>query len=357
MHRLHLLIKTRSPLHIAAPGDLRADPQTGKYMYGSKVGIPCTSIQRMSIHTPDGLLKLPVIAANNVAGHLRRHGAALVLEALAAKEQKVSLSTYAVLQCGAATGFPDGGSLRYQEYKEAVDHPYLGLFGGGPKLIRRGFRLSNALPLVEQVRELLGNLGHPCGKEHEITVGAKQLAQILFFRRMDDLRELANVAQMETSIEDFQASFEARQTLILEDEAKGRDEAGSNTSTKTFQAMELVLPGVVFDMSADLFVNPAQMGLFLLSLDRFAAQDRLGGQSRNGFGQFSLEDVRLIDPAGDEHVGIFHNGRLNRQHPALQNALQAWDVAREKLDAAQLDALVPLPVKKDKKGKKAAEAA
>ena len=67
-------------------------------------GFPCTAVQKMTIVLPeteptDGELTpatrnsrtYPVIAANNIAGRMRRHAAEIVLTALVAKGQKVSM--------------------------------------------------------------------------------------------------------------------------------------------------------------------------------------------------------------------------------------------------------------------------
>lgn len=347
MKRIHAFIKLRSPLHIAAPDNLRFNANNGESFHGGTGGMACTAVQRLPVVGADGkALPMPVIAANNMAGRLRRHGAAIILDALRAKGQKVSLPTYSILQCGAATGKPDGKPITYGEYKKTREHPYLGLFGGGPKMLRRGFRVHNALPVTTKTSELLGPLAHPAAQEH--VQDGVWLTKVWGFRRNDDLRMLAGIAQAESSIKNFVAEFEKRQALIIEESSKEQKEGGSKASTFTYSAMEFVIPGVIFGFTAELDVNPAQTGLFLESLDRFAALERLGGHTRNGFGVFTLEDVRMIDDEGREHNEIFHDGRLNRGDPLVQKVLEEWKLAEARLDAGELESLVPLPTEKTK---------
>lgn len=153
---IYTMLKLLSPLHIAAPSELRLDPSTGKTKYGTSGDgtIPCTGVQKMVIvgpgstdeaaaepgpeangnggKAPKNLTKyrVPVIAGNNIAGRLRRQAGTLVLRALEAKGESVNLSTFSVLMSGAVTGNPSGEDLTYQEYEQARKHPYFGLFGG-----------------------------------------------------------------------------------------------------------------------------------------------------------------------------------------------------------------------------------
>lgn len=365
---IHAIIRTLTPLHIAAPSDVRFDVSTGRITFTDPNAMPCTGIQRMAlpifrpIKSDDGNDRrsqesIPVIAANNVAGRLRRHAASLVLAALKDKGQKVSLTTYGTLQCGAWTGKPDGTDMSYSEYRAAKDHVYLGLFGGGPKLMRKAFRTHNALPSLPMVREIVGSIAHPNPNHMLEYADPWQLTRAWGFRRVDDLRDLTNLTQAQATVRDFEAAFNARQALIIEDAAKGRDggEKQDRVSTKTYSAVEFVLPGVPFEWFAELDdVSDAQMGLFLASLDSFAATERLGGYVRNGFGAFRLDDVRLeIDgePCDDSP---FHNGRLETSSPQVKPYLDAWRAAAADLDAATLDAMLrpadPKP-KKPAKGK------
>lgn len=350
-YRIHALLKIRSPLHIAAPSNMRFDPGTGQIMYGAG-GVPCTAVQKMPIiHSATGESRqYPVIAGNNLAGRLRRHGARLVTEVLKAKGQKVSLATYSILQSGAATGNPDGEDTTYADYRRTRAHPYIGLFGGGPKMIRRGFKVHEALPITETTRELGGVLMHPDAGRHLLADNAR-LTYVWGIRRNDDLRDLVNIAEAEEVVENFEEVFERRQAQIIAEVASKKDGgvAELKSSTKTYAAVEFVVPGTIFNLTLEIDAGETHMGLLLLSLDSFAAKERIGGHGRNGFGVFTLEDVRLVDEHGNEQSGLFNNGRLLKDHAAAAPFLAAWDDAKRELDAATLEDLLRLPAPKESK--------
>jgi CRISPR type IV-associated protein Csf2 len=364
---IYTMLKLLSPLHIAAPSDLRFDPATGKTRFGSSGDgtIPCTGVQRMTIVGPgstedvpveenDGKQsrnlakhRVPVIAGNNIAGRLRRQAGTLVLRALEAKGESVNMSTFSVLMSGAVTGNPSGEDLKYQEYEQARKHPYFGLFGGGTKMLPRNVRVCNALPMIKVLaKDGIGVLRHPHHEQQALDMQPFETVNAWTFRRNDDLKDLSHVEVAEATIKDFQAEFERRQALIIEDQRKNAEgEArASKTSTQTFSALEFVTPGLIFDLVFELDVaNEAQVGLFLAALDNFAAEERLGGQSRNGFGQFVMQDCMLVPEdesriwGGTDPIQIFDNGRLNKGLPTVEAALKAWGQAAGDLTAADLD--------------------
>ena len=338
--RIHALLQLRSPLHIAHPNNARMS-DAGQMVYGDQ-GFPCTAIQKLRVSNGDSMHDLPVIAGNNIAGRLRRHAATLVLNALLEKGQKVTLQTYGVLMCGAATGNPDTEDMTYAEYVESKNNVYFGLFGGGPKMFERKVRVHNALPVTAKTIHLRGDLSHPGAQEHIVPEG--RMTGVWGFRRVDDLRDLSNIALAEGSVEKFQEEFEKRQGEILANkkDKEAGDESSSKFSTKTYSALEFVVPGVTFDHLFELDIaTDAQLGLFLLSLDSLCATERLGGYVRNGFGAFTLENVLLVNGDG-KNVEIFQNGRLKLNEPVVEAALQAWDYEAAQLDAKKIDDLVAI---------------
>lgn len=359
---LHAFLKTLSPLHIASPGNMRLNTDTMQVVPGDSGGVPCTGVQKLAVYTTAGdIAHVPVIAANNVMGRLRRHAASKVLDVLAAKGQRVTIQTYSALTCGAVTGKPDGRDVTFDEYRESRAHPYIGLFGGGPRMMRRYVRGFNAVPAMEATRCMFDRVKHP-NLDWEaigIKVDARKLLGRWIFNRNDDLRDLVNMAQAAASIESFEAQIIERQSLILADRKSnddGEGKASSRHSTKTFSAFEFVVPGVVFPVSFELDVSKAQLGLFLLALDSFAKIERLGGHARNGLGQFSLSDVVAQNDEGEVIAsGLFHESRLQQTQEFVADCLAAWAEAAEGINGADLDRLfAPPPAEKaDKKGKKA----
>jgi CRISPR type IV-associated protein Csf2 len=336
-------------LHIAAPGSLRF--LDGNVQYGTADSVAgsnaCTGIQRYPLAPnaiqDENVYPLPVIAANNIAGHLRRAARDLLTDALKAKGKKIDLPTYSAISCGAVTGKPDQRDLTFAEYCETREHPYLGLFGGGPRMLKRRAKVHNALPVIEALRQESLTIPHPTGAGRPVALNAK-MTGAWAFRRNDDIASLADVPQMEDCIENFHEALRARQALIMADnEKKKNDEKGSRYSTLTWSAFEFVLPGLDFDFTIDLIgQTPAQIGMFLKSLEIFA-NDELGGQTRNGLGRIALREVVLVNKnkKGEMIEGIFNKNALNES--AVQVYMDAFDEAMAKIDESRLMALLEAP--------------
>lgn len=361
------ILKTRSPLHIAHPDSLRMDDKGNRSYEG---GFPVTAVQKMSVPLAEAEVRpakeaadgttlapternsraYPVIAANNIAGRMRRHASRHVLKALKAKRNLVSLHAYSVLVCGASTGKPDSDCLSYDEFKASRQHPYFGLLGGGPKMFRRNMRVHNSMPVTQELTKLKGDLAHPNAEEYAMS-DKMSFARIWGFRRLDDLADLSGIDIAEGSIENFEVEFVKRQALILADSAAGKT---ARLSTKTYSAIEFVIPGVMFDLTMELDVlTDAQVGLYLVSLDSFAAEERLGGHVRNGFGVVTFENVTLIDE-NRVTLSIFNNGRLDRSIAEVAGWIKAWEDEAKTLDSVSLEKLIAVSKKEDKKAAKKA---
>lgn len=378
-YRIHGIVKLTSPLHIASARKKRIDPDTGFETFGQQ-GMPCTPMQTLSLPVMRSMkivkegdegssfkkqITVPVIPANNINGHLRRHGAALIFDALKARDQKVSIEVYSAMTCGAVTGSPDAEMIKFDEYRESRENVFLGLFGGGPRMIRRNVRVHNMVPVTQDTLDVGlhdGASRHPdmdgaasLGLTARIPENVNMITSWTFLRN-DDLKSLADVEQQESIIEDYVQKIQEYQAKILEEKAKGK--GGDRFSTFTFSAFEFVIPGIMFPMTYELDVTEAQLGLFLLALDRFAEKDRIGGITRNGLGQFALQNMVLLDVATGEKREIFKAGRLNRgeDSPAYP-FLVAFQQAAQELSVERLNFLMRPPVESEKvKAKKAAKA-
>lgn len=350
---IHAILTTLSPLHIASPESFRYEVNEatgfGVVKNGSKGGIACSGIQRRRFAplAVEGIeFGIPFIAANNIAGRLRRQGAKILFDAIWAKGQKITLQTYSAITCGAVTGKPDSRDLTYAEHLETSLHPFVGLFGGGPRMLRRRMRVLDALPVVEALRSGGFTIAHPNGsgkamKGTNLTYGAA-------FRRGDDVSALLDVERMAATVQDFEAQHHARQLLIFEDQkAKDAEEKGSRHSTKAWSAFEFVAPGVDFDFTIELVnVTEAQIGLFLLALDGLA-KESIGGMSRNGLGRIKLNDVAISEVVNGSVIvtdTVFNNNSLIAANSDVAGYLDAWASAAKEVSAERLDAIMKPPV-------------
>lgn len=368
-------LKTLSPLHIAAPSSMRYDPSSGQKTYSDIGTVPCSTVQRMMVATPllsgksadtDGQQKVffpsvPVIAANNLAGRIRRYVADVFLRSLKAQGEKASITTYNAVVCGAATGNPDGESVTYDEYARANQHPFLGVMGGGPRMMQRRAKVHNAFAYCRTSSELLEQTRVPYQHIYDnwdaMLAGLGQLAdadernltQVWTYRRNDDLRELVDMARASESIRDFMQAFNARQSAIIEEAGKGGD---SKTSTFTFQALEFVVPGAVFPVVFELKdVTDEQAGLWFRGFQSFCEEECLGGITRNGFGEFVMQHGR---------VSVFEDGEmvvneaLGEEDGFRMQAIEKWVSIADQQKADEIDFLMRLPKPKKEKAKKVA---
>jgi CRISPR type IV-associated protein Csf2 len=351
---IHAILTTISPLHITSPESFRYEIDAvsgyGRVNNGTVGGISCSGIQRRRFAPGAGddlKYGIPVIAANNLAGGLRRQAAQVVFDVLRAKKERVALSTYSALTCGAVTGKPDMRDLTYKEYIDSAKHPYAGLLGGGPRLLRRRMQVLDALPVMQTLRDGGYTVKHPSGSGRNVD-NPSALTSAACFRRGDDVSALLDVDRMSDVVTEFEAQFNARQALIIEDQAKkDADEKGSRNSTKTWSAFEFVMPGVDFDFTINLVdVTDAQIGLFLLSLDGLV-KGRIGGQSRNGLGRIALKDVvisKVSQTGKTVSDTIFNNNSLITSNEEVAGYLAAWSDAAKEMSAADLDAMMKPPV-------------
>lgn len=393
---IKILLQTKSPLHIAHPDNMRMT-QEGAVTWGDKIKtFPCTAIQKMKIMVPpvnsesssdnasEGVnadtapknqrksatayhaISFPVIASNNLAGRMRRHAAKHVLEAIKAKGQKVSLHAYSILMTGASTGRPDSDNLTYAEHVQSRSDPYFGLFGGGPKMFRRNMIVHPTLPITKETTKLKGSMAHPLASDNMQAGirGEGDYTLVHGFRHLDDLNSLANVELASATIENFENALLNRQSKILTDKsvraakANGEEadgESDGRNSAATYSSIEFVVPGVIWDMTMELNVKTqAQVGLFLETLDSFAANERLGGYVRNGFGVFEMLNV-VMENENSEPVQIFQNGRLNRAEDTVAVALDAWQAAAKLIDVESIEKLLYVVSDDDRKAKATAK--
>ena len=357
---VHGIFSLRAPTHISAPenyhaeiveGYVRAKP--GKTPQG-KEAMACTATQHREFLTAANAERFPFIAANNVAGRMRREAASLVMEALRKKNQKISLGSYSILTCGAASSSPDMEDVSYAEYKRAMNHPYLGLVGGGPKMIKRNMQVFDVLPCNEFLRDQQFSIAHPHEENCRLAKNGYELTAVACFKRGDDIRSMLNVDQMEAMIENFDDEMRDRAEEMLKDK-KGKEEGLKNTvrsSTVTWSSFEFIKPGADFDFTIKLNKNTdAQIGLFLLSLENFA-QKHIGGQARNGLGRFTLNDVMLVG-SGIEIKDVFNNNKLVKTHPSIEKYLKAWDAAAAAMTSEELEEILKHESKEEKQAKNA----
>lgn len=402
MYVIRGILRLTAPLHIAAPRKETVDPDTDRLLPGGERGImvvPATKYrlpmfvrgsQAASVDTvgetdvPRGsaFADVPVIPANDIRGRLRRCAARKVFEVLLAKNEQISLDAYHGMTCGAVTGSPNG-RLSFAEAAQAARHSFLGLFGGGPKMVRSALQVSTGWPILAST-VFAGVLSDDLQSEIPCPMHSEWLlTQRLYFRRIDDaIRFTDGYAQ--TVVRDFgpevtrwiesvSAVKKARATAVGKtgkakarraaaasseqtDAAatEGAADAGLPTPSRLqlqgFNAIEFVVPGTRFFLEFHLEetqMRSGGLGLFLHALREFILQQNLGGWTKNGFGRFEFVQatIRQTNPNRTEQslftTGL-DKGEFDQDSPLMLDALDAWAEAASTLSAVEIEKLYEL---------------
>ena len=392
MYAVRGILRLTSPLHIASARKESVDPDTDRLVPSHERGImvvPVTKYrlpmflgQLEDVEVPRGpaFVDVPVIPANDLRGRLRRLAARMVFDALLARDEKISLDAYHGMTCGAVTGSP-GGRLTFEEAIQASHHPFLGLFGGGPRLVRSALQVSTGWPILASTIQA-GVLPEDLRPEVPCPLGSEWLlTQRLFFRRVDDAIGFTD-GYAQTVIKDFgpevtrwiesvSAAKKARKTAgakrakskmhrksgtddpALEPSgdaelAKDQDvPLPSRLQLQGFNALEYVIPGTRFYLEFRLDetrIGKAGVGLFLQALRQFVIEQNLGGWTKNGFGRFEVAQLIFEQPGTDQcGQSLFEQSlekaEFNQQSSVVIEALDTWAEAAESLSAAEIETL------------------
>ena len=352
-----------SPMHCAS-----TDPLTGGDDDKKQNGI-ATVVQKVLV---DGKSQsIPYFPANDLRGRLRRKAAAIVMEALTANNgPKIPVALYAGLNTGAISAKPDAKGVTIEEAHRANKHVYMGLFGGGARLLRSSYTVSDAIPMVKQtetagiVPKDFGPYAHTPLPE---TIGW-HLLDTRHILRVDDVMRVLRPAELERFVEDAMVTIPAYQESIFANR-KDRKDSKENKDTPEAEVkktdvgnmvtVQSVIPGTDLYVRVDMAdtLTPAQIGLMLCSLESLINEQALGGWIRTGFGKF---DARHFDLNHDgEKTEIFEvaeNGQCR-----LSSATQPFiDAMRQEVSALTVDGLMDFFInqapEKEKKPSKVKEA-
>ena len=299
-NKIEGIFRLLSPLHCASVGDT-----------GSEKNVMLT--QKQSLITRTGKRTFPIFPSNDMRGRLRRKAAALVLDHIVIAG-KVKVDLYAGLMAGAITASPES-DLTVEEALRARDNVYMGLFGGGTRLLRSRFSTNDLVPVLADTIEARIVPAHfcedwlPTGFIGDGVVGPLTGFGITDKRtsfRIDDVARVTNINEMEQYIENVLVSVAKKQeetlsgrkvrkdskTAAKAGDIKTADIAGKKDIANMF-AVESIMRGTPMYCLIDLQNDAldAHVGLLLLALQALVREQALGGWIRIGFGRYSAELV------------------------------------------------------------------
>ena len=376
MFQISGILTTLSPLNIADPSQGRVDLD-GRFVPGDK-GFPCVRTRHApfpAVFAPapidqgddDGfddldanddakkpeamksaddrrkapLVNVPVVPANSLRGRLRRYAAREYYNVLIERGQRLSLDAFAVMQCGAAAGAPDGVPPNFEEVRAAEADPYFGLFGGGPRMFRSNLRCDDAIAVCEASASFVPESAGAFMNQGRLT-------EVRFKRRNDDVAAFNDVETQQAIIEDYEAAVGRHQDASAKTRAaRGKKDEDDEAvrGVQSFHAVEAVRRGVNFALRFDIDGSHAHLGLFLRALARLLDAQRLGGMGQLGFGRFAVPTLTMFDDHG-EGGEIFAplstaQGRVvhafNAGNLLVQRAMDAWAAEIDLIDPARIE--------------------
>lgn len=286
------VIRLTSPMHCAMPGDKLND-----------------AVQTMKIRLITGADRsdtLPYFPGNDLRGRLRRKAAAIVMPALV-NGKKLPLELYAGLTCGAADASPEN-ELSVEEALRSAKHVYMGLFGGGKRMLRSRFSVQDLVPITQTtlVTSLVPrHFEHPdAERDEQVVDSAFKLIDHRHMIRVDDVMRVSRPEEVEAMIDEAATAVPAYQAYHLGTaatrKAEKKDGVSDETRTKksdvaNMMKVEVIAPGTPMYFRVDFHdtVSDAQVGLLVQSMQALFAEQALGGWTRIGFGKYSIVNMHL----------------------------------------------------------------
>lgn len=353
--------RLRTPLHCSSPDKSLAQDNE-------------TPTVQMRIVTSQGERRIPYFPANDLRGRLRRKAAKIVLDHICATS-KVSVQLYAGLCAGAVSGQPEG-ILSIEEALRAGRNVYMGLFGGGNRLIRSRYSCQDLVPILQEtidigmVPEAFGQSDHSnfLPMRHSAAgdrpMEGWSLVQHRHFLRIDDVMRVMRPDEMQEYIADVVSSVtHAQESTFNESQARKGDKAkaetgeikASDVKKKTdignIMGLQSIAAGTPMYFFLDFFdeTSDAQVGLMLMALRDLVAEQRLGGWGRAGMGKFSAD---LTLKRHGESLQIFsqtHAAQDAALSPAVAHLVQAAQAEIAELSQESLSAFFSQQSKKETK--------
>ena len=317
-NRIEGIIRLTTPLHCANPD---------QSVWSDKSNDNRTPTMQMRLVTPEGMLVIPYFPGNDLRGRLRRKAAALVLDHVTL-QKKVSVELYGGLSCGAISASPES-DVTVDEVLRARENVYMGLFGGGTRLLRSRYRVSDMVPVLAStiaagmVPQQYGENDHgffiPTYRTESgpKAVEGWQLLQMTQNLRIDDvgsaarpdellsyIDDLGSVVKHQTDTLDAQMKRKADKAAVKAGAMKATEVVGK-TGVRNIFSYQTIMAGtpMYFDLDFTDDVSDAHVGFMLLALQSLVREQALGGWGRAGRGRYTA-DLSLI--RGGEKISVFN---------------------------------------------------
>lgn len=338
--KIEVILRNRSPLSSAAPGQKTISIDNALNVPN---GFPLTAMRTMPIPVEgqDKPAYVPVIPGNSMRNALRRSMLDVVMDQVRGKAT-MSIGAYAAAYSGNASGNPEGVPPLFDELLTVRNHVFLGLFGGGPRMIRGRLSVDTLYPLHASAHRVLG-----AGYEERYVAG--RLTQYIWMSRKDPITRI-NSDEEASIITDGPAEITSWALNQIDSSLRGAEKRKSKTAKSakgteepdadmtpavkeerglnTLNAHEVTLPGIDWLLTLRLEKpTPAQVGLVLKGIEGLNSMTIGGGHSK-GYGVVEVQEVHLKTSAVGKSVwdGIGYNDDVTDYFDELTEALDSIDV-------------------------------
>jgi CRISPR type IV-associated protein Csf2 len=242
-----------------------------------------------------------------------------------------SETLYLGLTCGAGSGNPENDKS-VEEVVRANQNIYMGVFGGGTRMLRGGYRVQDLEPITQTTIDagmVPAHLGDPMeggfipmeykdGVTSPIREGYK-LQHTYNILRVDDIMRATRVDELTSmitggleAVAEYQASVmsersEGKAAKASAKEANTEIEKVARNRVENMQNFRAVAPGVPFYFRMDMndTLTLEQTGALILCLRDLIDEGEFGGYVRCGLGKVAVKEMKLVI---DGHVfALFEN--------------------------------------------------
>lgn len=340
LNKIQGVLRLATPLHCAQPQSSAVVTDDGKVSYASGAkGKPVTVTMQMPVATKQGIQRIPYFPGNDLRGRLRRKAASRVMDVFAKNGTPIKdVTLYTGLTCGASSAIPENVTS-IEENTRARSNIYMGLFGGGTRMIRSGYRMQDMVPIIDSTLEIgmvpaafgasVDGTGFQIQGKDGQPINGWELLHLYHILRVDDVMRVARPAELKAVIENGEAAVAEFQAKVLaERPADKKDADGKSTRSRVenMAAIQTVAAGTPMFFSMDLedYLSDEQVGLAILSLVDLIKESALGGYVRAGCGKVIPTGLSVIRDG--EEFPLFSDEQtmtLSNQAKALADLAEA----------------------------------
>lgn len=331
-NRIEGTIRLISPLHCATI-DKSSDASDNQNV---------TNTHKFKLMTSTAMQMIPYFPANDMRGRLRREAATLILDYITANA-KVTPELYQGLMGGSVTTSLES-DLTIEEALRARDNVYMGLFGGGTRVLRSRYATNDLIPVLQDtidagcVPASFGEAGVLKGRIGDGVTGPLTGYHMVEARtsfHIDDVANFTSAEDLEKYIDDAVNSVGRLQVQSLSDGAKRKsdkdaakageihaDDVSKKKTLRNMFAVESIARGTSMYFLTDMTngVSDAHVGLLLLALQSLVRKQNLGGWIRAGFGRYTAD---LTLTRNDQKYMVFVPG-MNAADAKLTDEVHAF---------------------------------